>query len=100
MTFREAWANPVCSTTRATILTGRYSFRTGVGALVTVGAPDHLRPEETTIPEAIDLIASDSGGTRRLASGTLATALTAVTWRRMTLVSLIFPVPGDPFSGI
>ena len=29
--FNRAWSNPVCSPTRATILTGRYSFRTGVG---------------------------------------------------------------------
>jgi arylsulfatase A-like enzyme len=29
--FRNAWANPSCSPTRATILTGRYGFRTGMG---------------------------------------------------------------------
>lgn len=30
--FDNAWVNPECSPTRATILTGRYGFRTGVGA--------------------------------------------------------------------
>ena len=30
--FKNAWSNPFCSPTRAGILTGRYSFRTGVGA--------------------------------------------------------------------
>ena len=30
--FTIAWANPVCSTTRATIQTSRFSFRTGIGA--------------------------------------------------------------------
>jgi arylsulfatase A-like enzyme len=29
--FRNAYANPVCSPTRATILTGQYGFRNGVG---------------------------------------------------------------------
>lgn len=29
--FRSAWANPLCVPTRATILTGRYGFRTGIG---------------------------------------------------------------------
>ena len=34
LAFRDAWANMECSPTRATILTGRYGFRTGVGAWV------------------------------------------------------------------
>lgn len=29
--FHQAWSNPVCSPTRATIATGRYGSRTGVG---------------------------------------------------------------------
>jgi arylsulfatase A-like enzyme len=29
--FNNFWAQPVCSPTRATILTGRYGFRTGIG---------------------------------------------------------------------
>lgn len=34
LVFENVWSNPVCSPTRATILTGRYSLRTGVGATV------------------------------------------------------------------
>jgi arylsulfatase B len=55
--FTTAWSNPVCSPTRATLMTGRYGFRTGVGTLVTgqqaqtVGTP--LALEETTLAEAI-----------------------------------------------
>jgi arylsulfatase A-like enzyme len=29
--FRNAWSNPTCSPTRATCMTGQYSFRTGIG---------------------------------------------------------------------
>lgn len=32
--FENVWSTPVCSSTRATIMTGRYGFRTGVGAQV------------------------------------------------------------------
>ncbi|MBI3236023.1 MAG: sulfatase-like hydrolase/transferase, partial [Bacteroidetes bacterium] len=32
--FKNAMSNPVCSSTRTGILTGRYSFRTGVGNIV------------------------------------------------------------------
>src|SRR5262245_52162050 len=29
--FQSAWSQPTCSPTRATIQTGRYGFRTGIG---------------------------------------------------------------------
>jgi arylsulfatase A-like enzyme len=54
--FRNAWANPVCSPTRATIQTGRYSIRTGIGwiaepAPTLIGLP----LSEVTLPEMLDL---------------------------------------------
>lgn len=33
--FTKVWATPVCSPTRAGIMTGRYPFRTGVGDVIT-----------------------------------------------------------------
>jgi arylsulfatase A-like enzyme len=49
--FRNTWSNPVCSSTRATILTGRYGFRTGVGFVARPGAD--LETREHTLPELL-----------------------------------------------
>ncbi len=49
--FSNAWANPVCSPTRAGILTGRYSFRTGIGHVVTPAM--QLDTAEMTIPKLL-----------------------------------------------
>lgn len=39
MRFDNFWSQPVCSPTRATILSGRYGFRTGVGTPATSDIP-------------------------------------------------------------
>lgn len=51
--FSNAWANPICAATRATIFTGRYSFRTGVGSNPN-SDPEFadLSPAEFILPEA------------------------------------------------
>ncbi len=52
MVFDRVWSNPTCSPTRATMLTGRYGFRTGIGQPVSrndVG----LRSDEFTLPMAL-----------------------------------------------
>ena len=56
--FHNVWANPLCSPTRATILTGRYSFRTGVGVGTHRGDQPHnaLPLTEVTLPAALDLV--------------------------------------------
>ena len=52
--FRNAWSNPLCSPTRAGILTGRYSFRTGVGDAVGAGATE-LDTAELTISRLLNV---------------------------------------------
>lgn len=54
--FRNAWSQPLCSPTRATIQTGRYGFRTTIGTNINywVGEPG-LPLEEVTLPEMLDL---------------------------------------------
>lgn len=55
--FRNAYANPVCSPTRACLLTGRHGFRTGVGdALVGAGSAE-LAATEFTLPRAFTIAA-------------------------------------------
>ncbi len=46
--FTNFWSQPVCSPTRATIMTGRYGFRTGIGRPVNRGGP---LPDIPELPE-------------------------------------------------
>ncbi len=47
--FTDAWANPSCSPTRATLLTGTHAFRHGVGTPIN----PELELSDTTIAEAM-----------------------------------------------
>ena len=51
--FTNAYACPVCSPTRACIITGRLGFRTGVGEVVSVASGNSLPASELTLPEVI-----------------------------------------------
>ncbi len=51
--FRNAYAYPSCSATRAALLTGRYGFRTGWGLAIDVGAATQLLENEPTIPKIL-----------------------------------------------
>ncbi len=55
--FNHAWSNPLCSPTRAGILTGRYSFRTGVGNAVGGVNSAVLDTAEYTIPKLLNSFA-------------------------------------------
>src|SRR4051794_7354305 len=50
--FANAYANPVCSPTRACIITGRAAFRTGVGDVIAGMSSPVLQASEFTLPEA------------------------------------------------
>jgi arylsulfatase B len=52
--FSRAWSNPLCSPTRSGILTGRYSFRTGVGNAVGGATSAVLDTAEVTIPRLLN----------------------------------------------
>lgn len=49
--FRNAYANPVCSPTRACLITGRYGFRTGIGDVILGPTSPMLTAAELTLPE-------------------------------------------------
>lgn len=53
--FTNMMANPVCSATRSSILTGRYSFRTGVGGIVGgEGGSKSIDTAEISIPKMLN----------------------------------------------
>lgn len=56
LTFDAAWANPVCSPTRATVMTGRYSNQTGVLDPTTSSL---LSLDEHTLFEQLSISAPD-----------------------------------------
>ena len=56
--FSRAYANPVCSPTRACLITGRYSFRTGIGDAIMGPTSPSLKFSEFTLADAF---AANSG---------------------------------------
>jgi arylsulfatase A-like enzyme len=57
--FSNFWSQPVCSPTRATVMTGRYGFRTGIGRPTANGPP---MPELPPKPEWATFEISGMGG--------------------------------------
>lgn len=54
--FRNAYASPTCSPTRASLLTGRHASRHGIGHWIYAhDETEQLPPEELTIPELLRL---------------------------------------------
>ena len=53
--FRRAWSYPICSPTRAAVMTGRFSDRTGIGTIINAfdGVQTPLPDAEITLAEAL-----------------------------------------------
>ncbi len=51
--FTDAWANPNCSPTRATVMTGRQAYDHGVGNPVSLYSPAALLTEDTSLAELV-----------------------------------------------
>ncbi len=57
--FKNAMSNPLCSSTRSGIFTGRYSFRTGMGTVVGGPTSNQLDTAEITIPRLLNIYDPD-----------------------------------------
>lgn len=53
LVFTDAWASPVCSATRASLLTGQYAWRTGIGYAYGFPGVPELDPAATTLAEEL-----------------------------------------------
>jgi arylsulfatase A-like enzyme len=90
--FTNAWSNPNCSPTRAGILTGRYSFRTGVGTAIAGQEYAELDTSEITIGKLLKNAAPETYATANIGKWHL---------NKQTPQSLIYPnlMGYDHFSG-
>lgn len=68
--FRNVWTDPLCSPSRAQVLTGRHGFRTGIGSVIPSQADVFgLSPRrERILPEVLDGYQSAAVGKWHLAS--------------------------------
>lgn len=54
MVFENAYAEPLCSPTRATLMTGQYGFRTGIGSVIRWGRDTGLSPDVTSLFDVLN----------------------------------------------
>jgi len=51
--FKKAWGSPLCSVTRAGILTGKFPFRTGIGSVITSSASTQIDTAEMSVAKLL-----------------------------------------------
>ena len=51
--FNKAWGSPLCSITRSGILTGKFPFRTGIGAVITNSTSPQIDTAEMSIAKLL-----------------------------------------------
>jgi arylsulfatase B len=51
--FTNAWGSPLCSVTRAGILTGKFPFRTGIGAVITGTTSPQIDTSEMSVAKLL-----------------------------------------------
>ena len=56
--YTDFYATPICSASRASLLTGRYPFRHGVGRKLVTGQPG-LPRQEITLPEQLSQVGAE-----------------------------------------
>ena len=63
VTFDNAWANPACSPTRGTLITGRYGFRTGITRVIGGLPSGETPPVELDVddPELLPKVLKEKG---------------------------------------
>lgn len=54
MVFENAYADPLCSPTRATLMTGQYGFRTGIGSVIRWDRDAGLSPDVTSLFDVLN----------------------------------------------
>ena len=62
VSFSTMWSQAMCSPTRATILTGRYGFRTGVGGPTGDNEQRGAMPAPLPVPEGVIELGRRGGG--------------------------------------
>lgn len=58
ISYTNFWVNPVCSSTRAALMTGRHAHRTGVGEVIGAGDTFQFDTAEVLLPELLKTVGS------------------------------------------
>ncbi len=97
--FNNFFAHPVCSPTRASLMTGRYAFRTGV--IDTQEGMSILRPAEITVAEALKTSGYKTGlfGKWHLGDNAPARPMDQGFDRTLTHVGGMIGAPYNPLDG-